>query len=166
MKNLLLYASIAALLGIPLATAQEKTAAATVGNAVVQKVSLPSGSSAYSADDIKIEGTIDNGQTSKLVEYARTPSYRAFVFEGNGNDRVEITVLGANQRAFVALADQSLNPIASGIGRLSTTLPYHGPDTEAFYILIKGSASRPTARLAVHLKKTPAVASGVPDATR
>ena len=162
MKNLFLYTLVAGLIGSTLATAQEKTAATTIQNARVQAVSFPSGSSAYSADDIKIEGTINSGQTSKLVEYARTPSYRAFVFEANGNDRVEITVLGANRRAFVALADQSLNPIASGIGSLSTTLPYHGPDAEAFYILIKGSASQPAARLAVHLKTTPAV----PDATR
>jgi len=143
--------------------AQEKNA---VANATVQTVSFPSESSAYSPKDIKIEGTIDAGQTSRLVEYARTPSYRAFVFEGNGNDQVEITVLGANHQAFVALADQSLNPIASGIGTLSTTLPYHGPDTEAFYILIKGSANQPTARLAVHLKKTPALPAAGADATR
>jgi hypothetical protein len=90
------------------------------------------------------------------------PKYRAFVFEGNGHDRVEITVTGTNRKAYVALADSGLTPIASGLGRLAATLPYHGPDTEAFYILVKNLGSQP-ARLSVHLKKTAAVP--VSDAT-
>jgi hypothetical protein len=109
---------------------------------------------AYSPNDIKILGTIDNGQTSKPVEYSSTPQYRAFVFEGNGHDRVEITVTGADRNVLVALADSSLNVIARGTGRVSAMLPYHGPDTEAFYIVFK-DATNQTARMAVHLKKTP-----------
>src|SRR5665213_104615 len=121
-------------------------------------VNYPPQPLSYSPDDIKILGTLDSGQTSKLVEYSGTPKYRAFVFEGNGHDQIEITVLGGNRKAYVALADSTLTPIASGLGRLSTTLPDHGPDTEAFYILFRGSA-HPPARLTVHLKKTPAAAA-------
>ena len=108
---------------------------------------------AYSANDIKVMGTLDNGQTSTLVDYSRSGPYRAFVFEGNGYDRVDITVTGANGRAFIALADQTLTPVASGIGHLDVALPYHGPYTEAFYVLVKPTTPGP-ARFAVHLTKT------------
>ena len=109
----------------------------------------------YSPNDIKVVGTLNSGQTSPAVEYSRPGQYRAFVFEGNGHDRVEITVTGADGKAFVALADSTLTPVASGIGHLSVTLPYHGPDVEAFYILLKPTSNRP-ARLAVHLTKVAA----------
>ena len=105
-------------------------------------------------------GTLDNGQTATLVATSQSPEYRAFVFEGKGHDQVVITVSGASRQAYVALADATLTPIASGMGRLATSLPYHGPDTEAFYILIKGS---PNQRLAVHLTKISATPA---DATR
>ena len=161
LKNLLLFSSVAALLGGMLAVGQEKSA-----DPAVVPASYPARSeqaAAYSPNEMKILGTLDNGQTSKMVEFSSTPKYQAFVFEGNGHDKVEITVTGTNQKAYVALADSTLTPIASGLGRLAATLPYHGPDTEAFYILVK-NLNRQPARLAVHLKKTPAVA--VPDATR
>ena len=113
---------------------------------------------------MKIVGTLRSGETSKPVEYSSTPEYRAFVFEGNGRDNIEVTVTGNNRKAQIALADSTLTPIATGIGQLSAALPYHGPDTEAFYILFKGSANQP-ARLTVHLKKTPGAAQPS-DATR
>ena len=47
--------------------------------------------------------------------------------------------------------------LSASIVHLSVTLPYHGPDTEAFYILVKNLTTQP-ARLAVHLKKTAAAA--------
>jgi len=159
LKSLLLFASVAALLGGMTASGQEKSA-----EPPLVPVNYPAQPLSYSPNDIKILGTLDSGQTSKLVEYSGTPKYRAFVFEGNGHDQIEITVLGGNRKAYVALADSTLTPIASGLGRLSTTLPDHGPDTEAFYILFRGSA-HPPARLTVHLKKTPAAAAP-PDATR
>ena len=121
-------------------------------------------SAAYSPDDVKILGTLDNGETSTPAEYSSTPKYHAFVFEGNGHDRVEVTVTGANRKAYVALADSTLTPIASGLGRVMVTLPYHGPDREAFYILVRNLNSQPT-RLAVHIKKIPAPAKPA-DATR
>lgn len=111
---------------------------------------------AYSPNQMKVLGVLDSGQTSRLVEYSRPGPYRAFVFEGNGHDRVDITVTGASGRAFIALADDTLTPIASGIGHLDAALPYHGPDTETFYVLVKPTTPGP-ARFAVHLTKTSAV---------
>jgi hypothetical protein len=151
-----------------IAVAQEKTADPPVVAVSFPAQNTPQQSSAYSPADMKVLGTIDAGQTSKPAEFSSTPKYRAFVFEGNGHDQVEITVTGTNRKAYVALADSGLTPIASGLGRLAATLPYHGPDTEAFYILVKNLGSQP-ARLSVHLKKTAAVpVSAVPasDATR
>jgi hypothetical protein len=148
LKKLLFYASMAALLGGTMAVGQEKNA-----QAAVVPVHFPTQQQwSFSPDDMRTVGTLDSGQTSKPVEFSQTPKYRAFVFEGKGHDRVEITVAGPAQKAYVALADSTLTPIASGIGRLSVTLPYHGPDTEAFYILVKNLASQP-ARLTVHLEK-------------
>jgi hypothetical protein len=118
----------------------------------------------YSPNDLKILGTLDDGQTSKSAVYSSTPKYRAFVFEGNGRDQVEVTVTGTSRKAYVALADSTLTPIASGIGRVAATLPNHGPDIEAFYILVKNLSNQP-GQLAVHLKKTPGSAQ-LPDATR
>jgi len=127
-------------------------------------VSAAAQSTSYSPNDMKIVGTLNSGETSKPVEYSSTPEYRAFVFEGKGHDQIQVTVTGDNRKAVIALADSTLSPIATGIGQLSAALPYHGPDTEAFYILFKGSANQP-ARLTVHLKKTPGSAQPS-DATR
>jgi hypothetical protein len=107
----------------------------------------------YSPSEMKTLGVLSSGETSALVEYSQPGPYRAFVFEGNGHDRVDITVTGAEGRAFIAVADATLMPIASGIGHLDVTLPYHGPDTEAFYILVKPTTPGP-ARFAVHLMTT------------
>jgi hypothetical protein len=160
LKRLLIIASLSTLLVGMLATAQEKTADGAIAPASFRAHQA----APYSTADIKILGTLDNGETSKPAEYSSTPKYRAFVFEGNGHDRVEVTVTGANRKAYVALADSTLTPIASGLGTLAVTLPYHGPDTEAFYILVKNLTNQP-ARLAVHLKKTPAAVQPA-DATR
>jgi hypothetical protein len=158
LKKLLLFSSLGVLLGAMLAAAQEKTADPSL-LPVSFRVQNPA---PYSSADIKILGTLDNGQTSKPAEFTSTPKYRAFVFEGNGHDQVEITVSGASRKAYVALADSTLIPIASGLGSVAVSLPYHGPDTEAFYILVKNLNSQP-ARLTVHLRKNP----GPPaDATR
>jgi hypothetical protein len=140
MKNLLSIAILAAAFGAIAAEAQ----------AVRASYSLEP-SAAYSANEIKAVGTLNSGETGTLLDTASPPTYRAFVFEGNGRDRVEVTVTGGS--AYVALADSTLRPIAGGMGGVATALPYHGPDTEAFYILVKGT---PHHRLAVHLTKTPA----------
>jgi hypothetical protein len=159
LKNILLFASVVGLLGGMTAVGQEKTA-----DPQLVPVSFSAQPASYSPNDMKIVGTLNSGETSKPVEYSRTPEYRAFVFEGNGHDLVQVTVTGANRKAVIALADSTLKPIATGVGQLSAALPYHGPDTEAFYILFKGSANQP-ARLTVHLKKTPGSAQPS-DATR
>ena len=92
--------------------------------------------SSYSPSDIKILGTLTSGETGKLVPYSGTPQYRAFVFEGNGHDQVEVTVTGANRKALIALADATLIPIASGIGQLSATLAGSWPGYRGVLYLI------------------------------
>jgi hypothetical protein len=148
LKNLFLYVSVAALFGGVFAYGQEKSA-----STAIVPVSFPVQQMAFSPADMKVLGTLDDGETSKPAEYSSTPKYRAFVFEGYGHEQIDITVTGANRKAYVALADSTLIPVASGIGHLSVTLPYHGPDKEAFYILVKNLSNQP-ARLAVHLQKT------------
>ena len=133
------------------AAAQEKIAGESV-----QPVSYLARAQAYSPDQIKVMGTLNSGETGRVADTSAISGYHAFVFEGNGHDRVQITV--TQGKAYVALADSTLMPIAGGMGGLNTTLPYHGPDTEAFYILVKGS---PNQRLAVHLTKIPAANSQV-----
>lgn len=162
MKNVLLFISVTAVIGGTALVGQEADSR-KIGNPEVAPVSYSTSQTSFSPSDMKTLGVLRNGQTATLVSSsASQPEYRAFVFEGNGNDQVDITVTGANRKAYVALADDTLTPIASGIGSLTATLPNHGPATEAFYILIKGS---PNQRLAVHLKNTPASTQS-PDATR
>jgi hypothetical protein len=159
MKNFLLYGSFITMLVAGMtASGQEKSAAGAVVPA-----SFLAQQGSYSPNEIQVVGTIDSGQTSNPEEYAHTSKYQAFVFEGNGHDRVEVTVTGA--KAYVALADSTLTPIAGGVGRVYVALPYHGPDTEAFYILVKSLSSQP-ARLSVHLQKSPANPVHPADATR
>jgi hypothetical protein len=118
----------------------------------------------YAPSDVKILGVLNYGQKSAPVEYSDTPRYRAFVFEGQGNDRIEVTVSGAGQNAFIAVADPSLNVIATGTGHLSLSLPDHGPDTETFYVVFKDPMNRPV-RMSVQVNKTGGAAVA-PDATR
>lgn len=146
MKSKLIIATTAGFLLSITASAQEKIAAGTV-----QPVTYLAQVKPYSANQIKVVGTLNSGETGHVAEMPAMPGYRAFVFEGNGNDRVQITI--TQGKAYIALADSTLMPIAGGMGGLNTTLPYHGPDIEAFYILVKGS---PNQRLAVHLNKIPA----------
>jgi hypothetical protein len=107
----------------------------------------------YAPNDVKIVGVLSYGEKSAPVEYSGSPQYRAFVFDGQGNDRIEVTVTGAGQDVFVAIADPALNVIASGAGHLSVSLPDQGPAAEAFYVVFKDRMNRP-ARLSVQLKKT------------
>jgi hypothetical protein len=98
------------------------------------------------------------------VAHSDTPQYRAFVFEGHGNDRIEVTVTGAGENAFVAVADPALKAIASGTRHLSVTLPDRGPDPETFYVVFKDRMNRQT-RISVQLKKNAGAAVST-DATR
>lgn len=153
MKNIALMSVLATLL---------------VGGA--EKSAASSDQVAYAPTDVKILGVLNYGQTSGPVEYSDTPQYRAFLFAGDRNDQVEVTVSGAAQNAFVALADQSLNVIATGTGHLSVALPDHGPDAEMFYVVFKDQTNRP-ARMSVQVNKTgsspvSAALSTAADATR
>src|SRR5580658_4067046 len=105
--------------------------------------------SAYPPDDVKIVGVLNYGQKSGPVEYTDTPQYRAFLFAGQGDDQVDVRVTGAAENAFIALADQGLNVIATGAGHLSASLPNHGPDAEMYYVVFKDSMNRP-ARMQVN----------------
>jgi hypothetical protein len=148
LKNFLFFASLAVIVAGTVAAGQQ--------TASVQPIVYTAQSASFSPNEIKAVGTIDNGQTTTVSEIPSSSQYRALVFEGFGHDQVEITVAGGARRAYVALADSTLMPIASGMGRLVTNLPYHGPDREAFYILIKGS---PNQRLTVHLKQSSATSA-------
>jgi hypothetical protein len=117
---------------------------------------------AYAADDVKILGVLNYGQKSEPVEYSHTPQYRAFLFAGEANDVVEVTVSGQN--TFIALADQSLKVVATGRGHLAVSLPDHGPDAEMYYVVFKDAMNRP-ARMSVQVKKTGGAAVSA-DATR
>jgi hypothetical protein len=116
----------------------------------------------YAPNDVQVLGVLNYGQTSRLLEAPPSSSYRAFVFNGNGNDRVEVTVTG-DRTASIAVADPSLNMIASGEGHLSVLLPYRGPDAEGFYVIVKGQTARPAR---VQLRKTGGTTQPSPDATR
>jgi hypothetical protein len=125
-----------------------------------------SAASSYPPDDVKIVGVLNYGQKSGLVEYSETPQYRAFLFAGQGDDQVDVRVTGAAGNAFIALADQSLNVIATGAGHLTASLPNHGPDAEMYYVVFKASMNRP-ARMSVQVNKTGGAVSpaAVSDAT-
>jgi hypothetical protein len=112
-----------------------------------------SAASSYPPDDVKVVGVLNYGQKSGPVEYSETPRYRAFLFAGQGDDQVDVRVSGAAANAFIALADQGLNVIATGAGHLSASLPNHGPDAEMYYVVFKGSMNR-TARISVQVNKT------------
>jgi hypothetical protein len=156
LKNTIFIAFLTTALGAAAAAGLEKSA-----EPQAPPISFAAAQVSFSPNSIKILGTLNSGQTGLLAASARLPEYRAFVFEGNGHDQVDITVTGAGRKAYIALADATLAPIASGMGQLTATLPDHGPDTEAFYILVKGSGSQ---RLTVHFRKLPP-AQQSPDAT-
>lgn len=102
--------------------------------------------------DVKVFGALDYGETSVEVEYTGTPRYGAFIFNGASKDRVEITVKSDDGQAFVAVADGTLKDLASGTAKLAFTLPNHGADPEAYYILFRAVDGKP-ARFVVMLKK-------------
>lgn len=116
----------------------------------------------YSPDDVKIVGVLNYGQKSGALESSDSPQYRAFLFAGQANDEVQVTVTGAAPDAFIALADQSLKVVATGSGHLSVSLPDHGPDAEMYYVVFKNPMNRP---VRVQVNKTGGPAA-VADATR
>jgi hypothetical protein len=165
-KKRIIYMSVVTALAGMMAAGQENNSNPGFSNPGssnpdVRTVSFEAQPVAYAPNNVKVLGTLASGQTSRLVECSGT-QYQAFVFEGNANDQVEVTVTGS-RGAFIALADPTLRQIAKGTGKVSATLPNRGPDAEAFYILFGSSSSQP-ARVAVHLRKIAAQQSV--DATR
>lgn len=106
----------------------------------------------FKVDDVHVVGDLTYGQTSAPVECSGVPSYCAFVFNGQGRDRIEVDVSTVDGKAFVAIADGALAQLTSGTNRVVFSLPRRGPDAEAYYIVFRDSESKPR-RFTVALKK-------------
>ncbi len=106
----------------------------------------------FKPDDVKILGDLEYGQSSEPVECSGTPRYSAYLFPASAGDRVEVMVTGSGHKAFVAIADGSLNQLASGTTRLEFLIPNHGPDAEAYYVIFRNTEDKP-AQFTVQLKK-------------
>lgn len=106
----------------------------------------------FKVDDVKVVGDLNYGQTSAPVDCSGVSSYCAFVFNGQGDDRIEIDVNSAEGKAFVAIADGTLAELTSGTNRVVFSLPRRGPDAETYYIVFRDSESKPR-RFIVALKK-------------
>ena len=106
----------------------------------------------YRPADVKVLGDLNYGQSSGEVLCSVSPPYNAFVFNGNGGDKIEVTVKRSDGTAFVVIADSGLVPIAEGSNALALSLPNRGPDVDAFYIVFRAPESKP-ARFTVQLKK-------------
>jgi len=106
----------------------------------------------FSPDDVKIVGDLNYGETGAPVSCSTSPAYCAFVFNGRGDDQVQVTVKADGGIAQVAIADGSLAQLASGTNTISFTLPNRGPDAEAYYILFRDKDRKP-GRFTVGLKK-------------
>jgi len=139
-----------------MAGAQEKNTARTPdpsevvhGAATSSECAVPC---SYNASDVEVLGDLKYGQASNSVAYSPTPPYRAFVFSAFGGEKVEVTVKGVDRKAFVALADSSLNQLVSGSTNLSLSLPYHGPDIEVWYIVFRDFENKP-GRFTVQVNK-------------
>jgi hypothetical protein len=115
-------------------------------------VALCLSAQSFSPDDVKIVGDINYGETSAPVLCSSTPAYCAFVFNGRGDDRVEATVQADQGTALVAIADGSLSQLANGTTRVVFTLPNHGPDAEAYYIVFRDREHK-AGRFAVALQR-------------
>lgn len=106
----------------------------------------------FSPDDVKILGDLSYGETGAPVSCSAGAGYCAFVFSGQGDDQVQVTVKADAGTATVAIADGSLKQLASGTNTLSFTLPNRGPDAEAYYIVFRDKDHKP-GRFIVALNK-------------
>lgn len=104
----------------------------------------------YSPSQVKVLGDIEYGERRIVNTYSRGPRYRAFVFSGYGGDQVEITVRGSASQVHLAVADSTLNQIATGSSQLRFSLPYRGPDIELWYIITDNAPTH----LTFQVKKT------------
>lgn len=115
-------------------------------------------SQTLSPEEVKVMGALNYGQTSTAVDYSGTPQYCAFVFNGNGDDKVEVTVKG-DRAAVVIIADGALKQLASDTTHLTFALPNRGPDAETYYILFRDTENKP-GRFTVQLKGSKAAPAG------
>jgi hypothetical protein len=106
----------------------------------------------FKVGDVKVIGDLQYGQTSAPVECPGAPSFCAFVFNGQGDDRIQVDVSNTEGKAFVAIADGALAELTSGTNRVVFSLPRKGPDIETYYIVFRDLDSKPR-RLIVELKK-------------
>ena len=138
-----------------MAFAQEKNTKPQLSQVVnsTTSVAVISAAPSYAPREVKVMGDLDYGQTSRWVTYSARPRYRAFVFSAYGGERVEVNLQGTSEKAFLALADSTLNQVASGQTHLTVALPYRGPDLEVWYIVFRDADAKP-ARFAVRVGKT------------
>ena len=106
----------------------------------------------FKVDDVKVVGDLQYAQTSAPVECSGVPPYCAFVFNGQGNDRIEVDVRSEDGNAFVAIADGALAELISGTNRVVFSLPRRGPDAETYYIVFRDRENKPR-RFTVELMK-------------
>ena len=106
----------------------------------------------FNVGDVKVVGDLQYGQTSAPVDCSGVPSYCAFVFNGQGDDRIEVDVSEGEGKAFVAIADGALAELTKGTNRVVFSLPRRGPDAETYYIVFRDRDNKP-GRFMVELKK-------------
>ena len=103
-------------------------------------------------EDVKVVGDLEYGQTSAPVDCSGVPSYCAFVFNGQGDDRIEVNVSEGEGKTFVAIADGALAELTSGTNQVVFSLPRKGPDSETYYIVFRDRDNK-AGHFTVELKK-------------
>jgi|ERR1700733_5937188 hypothetical protein len=106
----------------------------------------------FKFDEVRVLGDLKYGETSAPAECSAVPAYCAFVFNGQGDDRIQVDVSSAEGKAFVAIADGALAQLITGTNRVVFSLPRRGPDAEAYYVIFRDSESKPRSFM-VALKK-------------
>lgn len=93
-----------------------------------------------------IVGSLEYGDTSRTVRYSKTPRYRAFKFEGNPGDEVDIWVRGPRGDAVAFLLDNEKQILAQNDDADATTLNAHitatltanaDTDVHTYYIALR-----------------------------
>ena len=139
MKKTLLLSCLAATFVV----AQEK-----IPNTSVSRVAPHT----YAPKQVKVLGDLDDGRPGHSVYTTRPAPYRAFVFSAYGGQKVDITVSSSGRRPFIALADSTLNELATGTNTITFSLPYRGPYIEVWYVVFRDLENKP-AHFTVQVKK-------------
>lgn len=96
----------------------------------------------YDPTQVKVLGDIEYGESKAVPVFSPGAPYRAFVFSGYGGDQVEIIMKGVTGPLKLAVADSTLNQIATGSSYIRVSLPYKGPDVELWYIITDNTPGR------------------------